>query len=432
MRFTETIRTAVSNTFRNKLRATLTILAIFVGAFTLTITNGLGTGITNYINSQVSSLGADDIMFVSMASVAEGGIPGMDGDGPAVYDPDRSVMSAMGGFQFEAMTAADLEVIESLEGVLGVDPMKMVTTDYIRRGEGTPYEITVNASPPGAHLSLVAGSQIEVGTEEKQILLPLVYVEPLGFPTPAEAVGAEVVLGVSGVLGSQSEVAATVAGVQEDTLFSFGAIISPPLTDELYDAMVAGLPPLMTNMVMGAVIRFDPGRGPAQAPSLKSALSERGYAGRTVADQLGQMQTVISAIIGVLNAFAAIALIAAGFGIINTLYMSVQERTREIGLMKAMGMGPGSIFALFSTEAAFIGFLGSAIGSALAIGLGAFISDFLARGALSGLPGLQLIAFDPISVLLVIMIVMALAFLAGTLPAGHAARLDPIDALRYE
>ena len=63
------------------------------------------------------------------------------------------------------------------------------------------------------------------------------------------------------------------------------------------------------------------------------------------------------------------------FGIINTLLKSVQERTREIGLMKAMGMGGRSIFSLFSAEAVIIGFLGSAIGSLVAIGLGSVISS---------------------------------------------------------
>ena len=123
---------------------------------------------------------------------------------------------------------------------------------------------------------------------------------------------------------------------------------------------------------------------------------------------------------------------AAGFGIVNTLLMSVQERTREIGLMKAMGMGSGSVFALFSTEAAFIGFLGSAIGSAAAIGLGTAVSGALARGPLSDLEGLQILAFTPGTVAGVILLVMAIAFVAGTLPAWRAARQNPIDALRYE
>ncbi len=431
MSFLETISTAISNTFRNRLRAVLTILAIFVGAFTLTITNGIGTGVSNYISTQVSSMGADDVMFISMASLSEGPFPGA-GEGPVEYDPDRTVMSAMGGMQLEAMTSADIEQIEAIDGVLEVEAMKMVTVDYIRHADGTRYELLVNASAPGANLDLLAGTTFTAGTGEREILLPGSFVQALGFSSPAEAVGQEVALGVSGVLGSQSEVTATVIGVQEQTLFEFGAMINPALTDALYEEMTSGLPPALTDMVLGVTAWFDPALGPAHVAQIKSELSEQGYLGQTVADQLGQIQTVITAITGVLSAFAVIALIAAGFGIINTLYMSVQERTREIGLMKALGMGAGSIFALFSAEAAFIGFLGSAIGSAAAIGLGVGVSNWLAAGPLSDLPGFRVIAFDPLSVLLVIVIVMVLAFLAGTLPAARAARLDPIDALRYE
>ncbi|BDZ47265.1 ABC transporter permease [Naasia aerilata] len=151
-----------------------------------------------------------------------------------------------------------------------------------------------------------------------------------------------------------------------------------------------------------------------------------------MADQLGSFQAVISGIIAVLDAFAVIALLAAGFGIVNTLLMSVQERTREIGLMKAMGMRGSRVFALFSTEAVYIGFLGSAIGSALGILVGVGVSDVLGRTVLKDLTGLQLVAFDPVSVAVVILLVMAIAFLAGTLPAVRAARQNPIDALRYE
>src|SRR5690554_1306630 len=104
MKFTEVIRTAVGNAFRSKLRTTLTVLAIFVGAFTLTLTNGVGTGITNYIDSQVSSFGASDVMTISQNSLTEGGAFGPTGGDPVEYDPDRTVMSGqMSGPQFEAL-----------------------------------------------------------------------------------------------------------------------------------------------------------------------------------------------------------------------------------------------------------------------------------------------------------------------------------------
>ncbi len=112
--------------------------------------------------------------------------------------------------------------------------------------------------------------------------------------------------------------------------------------------------------------------------------------------------------------------------------MSVQERTREIGLMKAMGMSNGRVFTLFSLEAVFIGFLGSVIGALVAIGLGSVLSVTLADTVLSALPGLQILLFTPGNVIGVIVIIMLIAFLSGVLPARRAARQDPIESLRYE
>lgn len=179
-------------------------------------------------------------------------------------------------------------------------------------------------------------------------------------------------------------------------------------------------------------MRFDPQATDAEIAGIKAALVDAGYAGTTVADQIGTFQSVIDGIILVLNAFAVIALLAAGFGIINTLLMSVQERTREIGLMKAMGMSGARIFALFSTEAVFIGFLGSAIGAGVAMLVGGVISGVLANGLLQDLAGLQLLSFTPAAIASVLALVMGIAFVAAVLPASRAARQTPIDSLRYE
>ena len=221
-------------------------------------------------------------------------------------------------------------------------------------------------------------------------------------------------------------------GVQDATLFGATASLNPALTDAIYEAQRVGMPDTATSEYASATARFSLDATEADIAAIKQRLVDAGYAGTTVADSIGTFQAVIDGIILVLNAFAIIALLAAGFGIINTLLMSVQERTREIGLMKAMGMSSARIFALFSTEAVFIGFLGSAIGAGVAMLVGGVVSQVLANGLLADLEGLNILLFTPVSIAGVLALVMGIAFVAAVLPASRAARQSPIDSLRYE
>jgi putative ABC transport system permease protein len=127
-----------------------------------------------------------------------------------------------------------------------------------------------------------------------------------------------------------------------------------------------------------------------------------------------------------------IALVAASIGIINTLFMAVQERTREIGLMKAMGLGKGRIFLMFSVEAIALGFWGSAVGIAVGYVLRSVANGLAAETFLKDLPGFTLVEYKLVNLVFVAIVIMTIAFLAGTLPARRAAKKDPIDALRYE
>lgn len=431
MNFSDLLKTAVRNTFRSKLRTTLTIIAIFIGAFTLTITTAIGTGVSRYIDAQIGSIGSPGVLSIVKTPDATTSAS----DGPAKYDPAEA--GAPGGPSapgqtFKPLTPADLATIRNTAGIIDVNPTVSVNPSYIEYGSHGKYQLTLNTAAALTKADLAAGSQLTETGNSNGVLLPISYLHNLGFGDAQSAVGKTVTIGISDYLGIAHALSATVVGVQNTTLIGGGVGLNQHLTDELSTIESTGKPANISVTYGSATAHFDPNASTAQIDTLKKALAREGFTGQTVADQIGTFQTVISGIIGVLDAFAVIALIAAGFGIINTLLMSVQERTREIGLMKAMGMSGRKVFALFSFEAVFIGFLGSAIGAGVAIAVGSLISSVLANTVLSGLPGLHVLQFAPASVIGIILVVMLIAFLAGTLPARRAARQNPIDALRYE
>ncbi|MEO8094430.1 MAG: ABC transporter permease [Pseudolysinimonas sp.] len=431
MKAIDILKTAIGNSFRSRLRTTLTVIAIFIGAFTLTITNGLGTGINDYIDTQVASIGAPDVMSITKPVKAAAAT-----EGPKAYDEKSAEEVASGtgqpGATVLALSDSDITAIGDVKGITSVEPVVSVRPDYIEYGDNGKFQLTVSRLSAGVRIELAAGALFDDGTDKLQIILPTTYIDTLGFNSNKDAVGKTVSIGVTNAQREQTTVDATIVGVQEPTLVGSNPSLNPALTTALYDAQNVGLPADTTSSYAGATAHFDDKATKAQIADIKAALVKAGYEGTTVADQLGTFQTVIDGIILVLNAFAIIALLAAGFGIINTLLMSVQERTREIGLMKAMGMSGGRIFALFSTEAVFIGFLGSAIGAGVAMLVGGVISRVLAAGPLSALAGLQILQFTPASIGMVLLLVMGIAFIAAVLPASRAARQSPIDSLRYE
>ncbi|GAA1945993.1 ABC transporter permease [Microbacterium aquimaris] len=433
MKTPDLIGSAVANTFRSKTRTLLTVLAIFVGAFTLTLTSGLGTGINAYIDDTVSSIGATDVMTVTKPADAAGGLPGSD-TGPAEYDPDV-VSTGVPGSSVVTLTPEDIDAMADIDGVLDVQATQTVTPDYIEGPNGDQFVVATGTLVADQNVPLASGTAPDDSIADFELVLPISYVEPMGFDDADAALGQTVTLSVTDATREAHLVDATVVGVAEEGLAGPGGesiLPNAALTDELFEAQSVGLPEDEVDRYLQASVWFDPEATDAQIAALQDRLADEGYTAVTVEDQLGAFTTVIDGIVLVLNAFAIIALLAASFGIVNTLFMSVQERTREIGLMKAMGMGSGRVFSLFSIEATFIGLLGSALGVVIAMVAGTALSEALSTTLLSDLPGLTLIAFDPVSIVVIVVAVMLIAFLAGTLPAARAALADPVESLRYE
>lgn len=431
MNLIDLIRTAIGNTMRAKGRTLLTVLAIFVGAFTLTLTSGVGTGINRYIDDTVSAIGATDSITVTKNNPDATAGPS---SGPSEYDPNV-VAGGFPGQSLVAITEDDLETLKNLDSVKSATPIRSVSLDYVQLGDGKKWVATVVGISTGQTLTLAAGSEPDNTSNDLHVSIPVSYVEPLGFDTADAAIGQTLSIALTDALGTAHTVDAEIVGVAEPSLAGPGGstlTLNNALTTLLYDTQNTGLPAEQMNRWAQVNLTVNEGFTDETITELKDALTATGFTGITTADILGAFTTVIDAIVLILNAFAVIALVAAGFGIVNTLLMSVQERTREIGLMKAMGMSSSRVFTLFSIEAVYIGFLGSAIGVLAAIAVGSGISSVLSTSILADLPGLQLIAFDPVSVASTILLIMFVAFLAGTIPAARAARKNPVEALRHE
>ena len=429
MRTSSLISSAVQNSFRSKTRTLLTVLAVFIGAFTLTVTNGLGTGVGRFIDDTVAAIGADGVLTASKTSETA---PAGFGDEPLEYDPDvvdTTVPGAPDGAPgattgVVAMTPDDIAELEQIEGVDRVEPTKGVSADFIRHGEdGTPYVTAVENTVPGQELQMAAGSEPSGSSGEPEVAIPVSLVEPLGFPDPDGAIGEVVTISVTDGSRTQHLLDATVTGVVEET-FSAGTTTIPntAATDELFALQNTGVPEEDLDRYATASVFFDPEATDAEVEALKERLADAGYTGQSIADQLGAFVAVIDGIVLILNAFAIIALMAATLGIVNTLLMSVQERTREIGIRLAIGALAKEVRMQFLTEAVVLCCFGGLLGILLALGLSMSLANAI------DLPFL----FDPVVNIVSFVFSAIMGVIFGYYPAHRASKLDPIDALRHE
>jgi putative ABC transport system permease protein len=142
----------------------------------------------------------------------------------------------------------------------------------------------------------------------------------------------------------------------------------------------------------------------------------------TAASAMEMIGSITGTIESVLGGIAAISLLVAGVGIINTMTVSVLERTKEIGTMKALGAKSTDILALFMSEAALTGVIGGVLGAGLGFILGGFVGNIV---GINAAPTLML-AF------LVVGFAVVTSVLSGLYPAWSASKLNPVDALRHE
>ena len=434
MRLTDIIKRANHNLWCNRSRTILTTLAITVGSLTIMLTVGINAGVNGYIDKQVESTGGNDIIEVMPKGIADRMSSMMTLGATEVQE----YRSNQGQSQQVSLTDRDLAGIKRLKGVKLAKLSDLLYPSYITRDrdEAKKYKLTVGPlAASSIKLDLAAGRSVRIDGLEAEAILPDRYLEPLGFSSAKQAIGQMVRVGVPHRLGGQiDEVKIRIVGVQNQSIVGFGRVFLNDAAGRLISsAYLTGMPEALRSQHGLIIIQVKPGyESKEKLAQIKQELTNMGYSSISEDDYISSIKLFFNAITVILTIFGVIALITASIGIANTLLMSVQERTREIGLMKAMGLSSGRIFALFSLEAVSLGFWGGMLAAGLAVVIKQTVNPWAGRNFLSGLPGFNLIELNPLYVGAIVAIVMMVAFLAGTLPAKRATKQDPIQALRYE
>ncbi|MBR6166197.1 ABC transporter permease [Candidatus Saccharibacteria bacterium] len=434
MKVLDIIHDANSNLWRNKIRSVLTILAIFVGSFTIILNSAINAGVNDWMNKQIENMGGDGYLEMMPTEAYDTMASMLGGNGPQEYTEDKDNANASTYIKDEQIEAA-----KKIDGIKVFNALPNSTADYVTsKKTNKRYRINLNLVVEGINFDMSNG--VSPNTDKDagyEIAINEDLAKALGYENVADIVGETVQIAVPSNLTCYTAIKRSecqtildvkVSGTQAPGILSMGGSrANLAFWNRVNEINYEGMP-AETNRSYQATADVDPDK----IDSVKAELEKIGLKAMSVDDEVGMFKVFFDAILIVFNIFGGIALVAASIGIINTLFMSVQERTKEIGLDKALGMSNGHVFASFSCEAILLGFWGSAVGVVVSMIIGNIVSGIARETFLADFPTFQLTIFEPLTMITIVAIIMFIAFLAGTLPARKASKKNPIDALRYE
>jgi len=400
MDFSEIFRLSLRSIKRNKTRSALTMLGIIIGVASVILLVSLGQGLQKYITGQFEQLGTNLIIVMpGKVGLGEG-----FGHGPPNFAGSKltlkhvSDLARLGGAIEDAAAGNEIPAAIKYKGKSKYTTVAGITANY-----GKIRNIEV-AKGRGINVS-------DVELDRKVALLGKGIAETLF--GQSEALGKEVTIGKEKlkIVGVLKQLGSGGIGFDMDNF------VAVPIT---VGQSISGSKNLMAITIKVKSKEEISSAINATKKYLSSQLEEDDY---SVLDQANLLST-ITQILGVLTAalggIAAISLVVGGVGIMNIMLVTVTERTKEIGLRKAVGAKPKDILIQFVIEAVVLSLLGGIIGIIIGAG-GSFIMSKVFPASVS---------FWSVSLAFGVSALVGIVF--GVAPALKASRLNPIDALRYE
>ena len=387
---------------RRQLRSWLTIIGILIGIAAVIALVSLGQGLESYVNQQFEDMGADKIMIMP-----SGGFAGM----------------SLG----KKFTPDNLDDINKVRGVKLAGGM-VYKSGKIKFGDDTkdvfiigfPQDDTKEIFESMGQFKIEKGR--DLGKDDtKSVIIGIALHEDNFFK---RNVNLRDNLIIDGVEFKVVGIVKRIGNPSDDSQVYIPTKEARELFDEPEDSQY-----IMAQVAKGADVNL-------VAKDIEDALrksrnveeDEEDFSVQTSEQLMSSFSEILKVVQVVIIGIAAISLIVGGIGIMNTMYTSVMERTREIGIMKAIGAKNSDISLLFLIESGLLGLIGGLIGLAL----GASISKLVEFGAASAGYGILKVSFSPMLIFGSLFFSFIAGALSGTMPAIQASKLKPVVALRYE
>lgn len=391
----EHFRLSINALQANKMRSVLTTLGVVIGVFSVILLVSLGSGLQSYITNQITGLGSN-ILFI---------LPGKVGGGQG---PGEGV---------NKLTLTNVKYLEErLQGIALISPLisKITTVKYSNKSNKSTNIWGVSSSFPDIiKTKIVKGTfftKSQEGNGSKVAVIGPTVVKNL-FPN-TDPIGKKITIsgGKYTIIGLSASRGSSLGQDQDNIiLIPFTAAkkqFSINIANEVF--ISANSPELVSLVKKRAKV------------ILLTRLEEDDF---TIMGQ-EQILTTVTNITNVLTialgGIAAISLVVGGIGVMNIMLVSVTERTKEIGLRKALGARRQDILTQFLLEAVMLSLLGGTIGILLGLGASAIVAIFFFA------------TVTPWSVILAFLFSVAVGVIFGMTPAIRASKLSPIEALRYE